>query len=111
MLEEKERRFSLSPEQIAAINPNTKTAPVFRSRADAELTAKLYSKAPILIEERPDHPEGDLNSLGHKFSTGFAMTGTVDVCYVEDLEKNSFVKMVRLGTFRRATVFHSTKQK
>jgi len=35
-LEQAERRFTLSPAQIARINPNTKTAPVFRSRRDAE---------------------------------------------------------------------------
>lgn len=50
-LAEPERNFTLSPAQIAAINPNTKTAPVFRSRADAELTAKIYMNVPILIRE------------------------------------------------------------
>ncbi|SFQ06898.1 Eco57I restriction-modification methylase domain-containing protein [Tranquillimonas alkanivorans] len=50
-LAEPERNFTLSPEQIAAINPNTKTAPVFRSRWDAELTAKIYRNAPVLIDE------------------------------------------------------------
>ncbi|SHF01107.1 N-6 DNA Methylase [Ruegeria intermedia] len=48
---EPERNFTLSPDQIAAINPNTRTAPVFRSRADAELTAKIYRGAPVLIDE------------------------------------------------------------
>ena len=41
----------MSPAEIAAVNPNTKTMPVFRTRADAELTAKLYARAPVLIEE------------------------------------------------------------
>ena len=50
-LEEAERFFSLSPEQIARINPNTKTAPVFRSRADAALTAKIYERIPVMIED------------------------------------------------------------
>jgi hypothetical protein len=50
-LAEPERRFSLSAVQIAAINPNTKTAPVFRSRADAVLTAKIYSNVRPLIDE------------------------------------------------------------
>jgi hypothetical protein len=50
-LAEPDRNFTLSPDQIAAINPNTKTAPVFRSRADAELTAKIYRNARVLIEE------------------------------------------------------------
>jgi hypothetical protein len=51
-LAEPERRFTLSPEEIALINPNTKTAPIFRSRADAELTAKLYARVPVLVDER-----------------------------------------------------------
>ncbi|MGM0561145.1 MAG: Eco57I restriction-modification methylase domain-containing protein [Pseudomonadota bacterium] len=74
MLEEKERRFYLTPEQIARINPNTKTAPVFRSRADAELTAKLYDKAPVLIEDRPDDPRGPANSWGITFQRMFDMS-------------------------------------
>ena len=46
-----DRRFRLSSRQIAALNPNTKTAPVFRSRADAELTARIYARTPVLIDE------------------------------------------------------------
>src|SRR5262249_3929014 len=45
------RRFMLSAEDIGRINPNTRTAPVFRSRFDAELTAKIYARAPVLIDE------------------------------------------------------------
>ncbi|MEO5367804.1 MAG: N-6 DNA methylase [Magnetococcus sp. WYHC-3] len=48
---EKERQFTLTPEEIALINPNTKTCPVFRSRRDAELTKKVYSRVPVLIDE------------------------------------------------------------
>ncbi|TCD06280.1 type II DNA modification enzyme [Erythrobacteraceae bacterium CFH 75059] len=50
-LEQAERRFTLSPAQIARINPNTRTAPVFRARADAALTAAIYDRVPVLIEE------------------------------------------------------------
>jgi hypothetical protein len=50
-LAEPERRFALSPADIARMNPNTKTAPVFRARADAELTAKIYARMPVLIDE------------------------------------------------------------
>ncbi len=71
-LADEERNFALSPNEIAAINPNTRTAPVFRSRADAELTAKIYANAPVLIDERKG-PEG--NPWGVKFSQGlFNMT-------------------------------------
>lgn len=50
-LADERRRFTLSPEQIAAINPNTKTSSVFRSRIDAELTAQIYSRIPVLIND------------------------------------------------------------
>jgi hypothetical protein len=45
-LAEPERNFTLSPEQIAAINPNTHNAPGFRTVADAELSAKVYVSNP-----------------------------------------------------------------
>ena len=70
-----ERRFRLTAAQIAAINPNTKTAPVFRSRADAELTAKFYARVPVLIEERPQEEGGDINPWGIMFQTMFHMSG------------------------------------
>lgn len=74
-LAQSERRFSLTSEEIARINPNTKTAPVFRSRADAELTAKLYARTPVLIEERPQEEGGDINPWGITFQQGlFNMT-------------------------------------
>lgn len=47
----RERRFTLSADAIAHLNPNTKTAPVFRSRADADLTTRMYSKASILLDD------------------------------------------------------------
>jgi hypothetical protein len=67
-----ERRFTLSPTEIAAINPNTRTAPMFRSRADAELTAAIYQRAPVLIDEAAAPP---LNPWGVEFRQGlFNMT-------------------------------------
>ncbi|MCB1580360.1 MAG: N-6 DNA methylase [Alphaproteobacteria bacterium] len=50
-LEEQERRFILAPEQIARINPNTKTASIFRTRKDAELVAKIYEHQPVLLNK------------------------------------------------------------
>lgn len=71
-LEDVRRRFTLSPAQIAAINPNTKSAPIFRARRDAELTAAIYRRVPVLIDEN-DGPEG--NPWGVEFRQGlFNMT-------------------------------------
>ncbi|MBC7285447.1 N-6 DNA methylase, partial [Hoeflea sp.] len=70
-LAEPERNFTLSPGEIAAINPNTRTAPVFRSRADAELTAKIYARVPVLIDEGAG-PRG--NPWGVSFMAMFHMS-------------------------------------
>lgn len=51
-LEDKRRIAHLSIEDFAGINPNTGTCPLFRCEADAALTAKIYQKSPILINEK-----------------------------------------------------------
>ncbi|WP_289145292.1 N-6 DNA methylase [uncultured Sphingobium sp.] len=71
-LEQAERRFTLSPVQIARINPNTKTTPVFRARRDAELTAAIYERVPGLIDESKGD-SGNPWELSHA-STFFDMT-------------------------------------
>ncbi len=89
-LAEPERNFTLSPEQIAAINPNTKTAPVFRSRWDAELTAKIYRNAPVLIDEDKG-PAG--NPWGVSFMRMLDMSNDSGLFRTAaDLEKAGFVR-------------------
>ena len=51
-LADEQRAFTLTPEEIALINPNTRTAPVFRTAQDAELTKKIYRRAPVLVNEQ-----------------------------------------------------------
>lgn len=63
------RRFVLSAEDIALLNPNTRTCPVFRSQRDAELTKAIYRRVPILIKEGP--PEE--NPWGIRFLRMFDM--------------------------------------
>jgi len=74
-LADHERVFTLSATQISAINPNTKTAPVFRSRADATITAKLYDRAPVLIREGVAK---DGNPWGVGFSRLYDMSNDSD---------------------------------
>ena len=50
-LQDKERIFPLTPEDFKRLNPNTKTCPIFRTRADAELTRRIYERVPVLINE------------------------------------------------------------
>jgi hypothetical protein len=46
-----QRRFTLAPEDLALLNPNTRTCPVFRTRQDAELTKAVYRRVPVLVNE------------------------------------------------------------
>ncbi len=48
-LKDERRVFSLTPEEFALLNPNTRTSPTFRTRADAELTKAIYRRVPVLI--------------------------------------------------------------
>ena len=86
-----ERNFTMSADEIALINPNTGTAPVFRARYDAELTARIYSTAPVLIHEA----QGALaNPWGLEFRQGlFNMTSDSELFKTaSQLEANGFVR-------------------
>jgi hypothetical protein len=68
---EPERRYTLSIDDITAINPNTLNIPAFRWAKDAEVTATIHKAAPILV-----HKGDDSNTVGQwgvKFRTLFNM--------------------------------------
>lgn len=44
--------FTLASDEISLINPNTLTCPIFRTRADAEITKKIYQNVPVLDNEK-----------------------------------------------------------
>ncbi len=48
-LRDPRRVFSLTAEEVARINPNTRTLPVFRTRQDAALTKAIYARVPVLV--------------------------------------------------------------
>jgi hypothetical protein len=68
---DKRRHFTLSRDDISKINPNTLTVPIFRTSADAELTAKIYGRVPVLIDESR-RPDG--NPWGMSFMAMFHMS-------------------------------------
>lgn len=75
-LADKERRFTLTAEEIALLNPNTRTCATFRSRRDAEITKAIYRRVPVLIREGDAaRGESDVNPWGITFKQGlFNMT-------------------------------------
>ena len=50
-LSDGERAFTLAPDEIELLNPNTRTCPIFRSVKDAELTKAIYRRVPVLARE------------------------------------------------------------
>lgn len=81
-LAEHDRHIPLSDKEIALLNPNTKTCPIFRSRRDAQITKKIYENVPILI----DHNRADGgNPWGIRFFTMFHQTNDAEL-FVEAKE-------------------------
>jgi hypothetical protein len=66
-LSDPDRRFTLSGEDIALLNPNTRTCPMFRGSNDAELTKAIYRRVPVLIREaQVNQPEENPWSINFK---------------------------------------------
>jgi hypothetical protein len=68
-LDDPNRHFELTSEEIALINPNTGTCPIFRTKRDAEIAKKIYRHAGVLWRE--GDPDG--NPWGLKFMAMFHM--------------------------------------
>ncbi len=49
-IHDEDRCFPLTPDDFARVNPNTGTAPVFRTRRDAEITRRIYERHPVLVD-------------------------------------------------------------
>lgn len=63
-----QRGFPLTAQDFARVNPNTKTAPIFRTRRDAEIVRGIYDRLPVLH----DHAKGKTWPV--RYSTMFHMT-------------------------------------
>ena len=67
---DEDRCFPLTPDDFARVNPNTGTAPIFRSRRDAEITRRIYEQHPVLV----DHSQGKEKRVWPvKYTTMFHM--------------------------------------
>ncbi len=49
-IDDPDRCFPLAPADFARVNPNTGTAPVFRTRRDADITRRIYEHHPVLVD-------------------------------------------------------------
>jgi Eco57I restriction-modification methylase len=62
--------FTLTAADFASVNPNTGTAPIFRSRRDADLTTAIYARLPALVDKSTDE---EVSQWPLKFGTMFHM--------------------------------------
>ena len=72
-LGEEERRFSISVEDFALFNPNTRTCPIFRTRRDMEIARKMYRRAGVFWED-PRRGVPEANPWGITFQRMFDMS-------------------------------------
>ncbi len=49
-INDRNRCFTLTPDDFSRVNPNTGTAPIFRTRRDADITRDIYQKHPVLVD-------------------------------------------------------------
>ncbi|MDO5701524.1 MAG: N-6 DNA methylase [Bowdeniella nasicola] len=85
-----DRAYALSAEEIALVNPNTGTLPIFRTRRDADITLGIYRRLPVLVREATDdRPEE--NPWGVRFSSMFHMTNDSHLFHTrEELEADGW---------------------
>ena len=69
-LNDPERRFPLTAEDFARVNPNTGTAPIFRTSRDAKLTTAIYGRLPVLVDRSGDE---EVKAWPVKYATMFHM--------------------------------------
>lgn len=94
-LAEASRHFSLSADDFATLNPNTKTCPTFRCRRDAEINLRIYRRAGILWREDAE----DGNPWGLRFLR------MLDMAMDSDLFRTQS-DLLSAGGRRIANVFH-----
>jgi len=62
-INEEGRLFDLDADDLALLNPNTHTCPVFRTAGDAALTKAIYRRVPLLFRENPKANPGGVRFL------------------------------------------------
>ena len=95
-----DRCFPLNAADFARVNPNTGTAPIFRSRRDADLTTAIYERLPVLVDRSGDAP---VKAWPVRYATMFHMTNDSHLFRTrEELEEHEGAYPVGGNRFRNA---------
>jgi hypothetical protein len=96
-LNDESRHFTLTPDEIWSINPNTGNCPIFRNKRDADITKGVYQRIPVLINKSKNT---EVNPWGISFLRMFDMSNDSGLFKESDelnaagfeLEGNHYVK-------------------
>ncbi|UNU44603.1 restriction endonuclease [Sphingopyxis sp. YF1] len=80
-----DQAFPITAADFARVNPNTGTAPIFRTRRDMALTTAIYGRVPVLVDKSGDEPKAawpvkyvrmfDMTNDSHLFRTRAELEG------------------------------------
>jgi hypothetical protein len=92
-------RFALTAADFALVNPNTGTAPVFRTSRDAALTTAIYRRLPVLVERS----NGAEKRAWHiHYTTMFHMTNDSHLFWTQERLEQEGAYPSGLGRWRKA---------
>jgi hypothetical protein len=84
-LKNSDQAFPITAADFARVNPNTGTAPIFRTRRDMALTTAIYGRVPVLVDKSGDEPKAawpvkyvrmfDMTNDSHLFRTRAELEG------------------------------------
>lgn len=73
-IENHDQAFAITANDFAKVNPNTGTAPIFRTRRDMALTTAIYNRVPVLVDKSKVESGGEaMASWPVKYATMFHM--------------------------------------
>lgn len=97
-LDDPQRCFTLDASDFARVNPNTGTAPIFRTRRDADLTTAIYSRLPVLVDRSGSN---EVKTWPVKYVRMFDMTNDSHLFRTRtELEEQEGAYPVRLNRFK-----------
>jgi hypothetical protein len=100
---ERERVFVLSKSDFQLLNPNTRTCPIFRTTADADLTRKIYARVPILLDESRGAAG---NPWGVSFMRMFDMSNDSNLFFTAEQLRNAGCEREAKGWVQRTSSKH-----
>lgn len=100
-IDDPDKNFSLSPQDIALLNPNTHTCPVFRNTKDEVLTRAVYRRVPVLIREAQGG-KAEVNPWELRFGRMFDMSNDSHLFRTRD-------ELEKAGWELSGNIFYPTK--